>query len=106
MKTNKTPQSGLPKPAAGAVALLVATRKGGFILRSDKARRAWRTTGPMFFGHIVHHMVLDARFNAKGVRPFPARRISAGRGRKRRALRRFPRHRRDRRGAPWAIRSG
>ena len=61
MKTNKIPQSGLPKPATGAVALLVATRKGAFVLRSDKARRAWRTTGPMFFGHIVHHMVLDHR---------------------------------------------
>jgi photosystem II stability/assembly factor-like uncharacterized protein len=45
--------------ASGAVALLVATRKGAFILRSDKARRAWKTQGPMFFGHIVFHMVLD-----------------------------------------------
>jgi hypothetical protein len=53
--------SGTPVPAAGVVALLVATRKGAFILRSDPARRAWRTTGPMFFGHIVHHMVLDTR---------------------------------------------
>jgi hypothetical protein len=47
--------------AAGAVALLVATRKGAFILKSDKARRAWTTGAPMFFGHIVHHMVLDPR---------------------------------------------
>jgi len=61
MKTNKTPQTASPKPATGAVALLVSTRKGAFILRSDKARRAWRTAGPMFFGHIVHHMVLDSR---------------------------------------------
>lgn len=50
-------------PATGPVALLVATRKGAFILKSDKARRTWRTTGPMFFGHIVHHMVLDHRPN-------------------------------------------
>ena len=43
----------------GAVALLVATRKGAFILTSDVARRAWKITGPKFFGHIVFHMVLD-----------------------------------------------
>ena len=52
----------------GAVALLVATRKGAFILRSDRSRRAWRITGPMFFGQIVHHMVLDARTGPKGRR--------------------------------------
>ena len=49
-----------PAPA-GPVALLVATRKGAFILKSDPARRTWKTTGPHFFGHIVHHMVLDPR---------------------------------------------
>jgi len=55
----------LPKAATGAVALLIATRKGGFVLRSDPARRRWRTVGPMFFGHIVHHMVLDPRPKAR-----------------------------------------
>ena len=44
-----------------SVALLIATRKGAFILKSDPARRAWTIAGPMFFGHIVHHMVLDPR---------------------------------------------
>jgi photosystem II stability/assembly factor-like uncharacterized protein len=44
---------------AGSVALLVATRKGAFILRSDAARRDWKIDGPHFFGHIVFHMVLD-----------------------------------------------
>ena len=44
---------------SSAVALLVATRKGAFIVRSDASRRAWKTAGPMFFGHIVYHMVLD-----------------------------------------------
>jgi len=68
MKTKKTSQVGSTGPATGTVALLVATRKGAFILRSDKARRAWRTTGPMFFGQIVHHMVLDLRSNAAGGR--------------------------------------
>jgi photosystem II stability/assembly factor-like uncharacterized protein len=47
--------------AAKPVTLFVATRKGAFILKSDDARRTWKTQGPMFFGHIVHHMVLDPR---------------------------------------------
>ena len=48
-------------PARGRVALLVGTRKGAFILKSDAGRRRWRLAGPHFFGHIVHHMVLDPR---------------------------------------------
>ena len=52
----------IPLPAeTGPVALLVATRKGAFILKTDKTRRAWKITEPMFFGNIVHHMVLDPR---------------------------------------------
>jgi len=47
--------------AAGPVALLVATRKGAFIFKSDVARKTWQINGPMFFGHTVHHMVLDPR---------------------------------------------
>jgi len=50
-----------PRPAAGPVLLLVATRKGAFILKSDPARRSWKTAGPMFLGHTVHHLVLDPR---------------------------------------------
>jgi hypothetical protein len=45
----------------GSVALLVATRKGAFILKSDAARRAWSLRGPIHLGHIVHHLVLDPR---------------------------------------------
>jgi photosystem II stability/assembly factor-like uncharacterized protein len=61
MKThNATPESPA-RPAAGSVALLVATRKGAFFLRSDPARRRWRLAGPHFLGHIVHHVVLDPR---------------------------------------------
>jgi photosystem II stability/assembly factor-like uncharacterized protein len=41
--------------------VFVATRKGAWIYRSDAARRAWRCEGPHFFGHIIHHMVLDPR---------------------------------------------
>jgi len=68
MNAARAAQSRSPKPAAGTVALLVATRKGAFIYRSDKSRRAWRVAGPMFFGHVVHHLVLDPRPNAKGGR--------------------------------------
>jgi photosystem II stability/assembly factor-like uncharacterized protein len=49
------------KPASGAVALLIGTRKGAFILRSDRSRRTWKLSEPMFLGHIIHHLVLDPR---------------------------------------------
>jgi len=50
-----------PTPATGPVALFVATRKGAWILKSDGARRRWDLTGPIFLGHVVHHLVLDPR---------------------------------------------
>ena len=53
--------SDLKKTSARPLSLLVATRKGAFILKSDAARRTWKTTGPLFLGQIVHHMVLDPR---------------------------------------------
>jgi len=43
------------------LALLVATRKGAWIYRSDVGRRRWQTDGPQFLGHIIHHLVLDPR---------------------------------------------
>jgi photosystem II stability/assembly factor-like uncharacterized protein len=43
------------------VVLLVATRKGAFLLKSDGSRRTWKTTGPIFLGHVVHHLVMDPR---------------------------------------------
>lgn len=54
------------KPAQRAlpsrrVLLLVATRKGAFLLHGDAARRSWRIDGPHFLGHIVNHLVLDPR---------------------------------------------
>ena len=49
------------KRATGRVALLVATRKGVFVLRSNAARSAWSIEGPHFLGHIAHHAVLDPR---------------------------------------------
>jgi hypothetical protein len=41
--------------------LLVATRKGAWILRGDPGRKSWRTEGPHFLGQIIHHLVLDPR---------------------------------------------
>lgn len=43
------------------IALLVATRKGAWIYRSDAQRSEWRVEGPHFLGHIINHMVLDPR---------------------------------------------
>lgn len=44
-----------------SVSLLIATRKGAWLMHGDAARRAWRLDGPHFLGHIVHHLVLDPR---------------------------------------------
>jgi photosystem II stability/assembly factor-like uncharacterized protein len=54
-------RNGAAKAARGAVAVLVATRKGAFLLRSDAARRTWKVGAPIFLGHIVHHLVQDPR---------------------------------------------
>ena len=61
MNTSARVKPAPSKPATGSIALLVSTRKGAFIFKFDKARRAWKIAGPMFFGHMVHHMVLDPR---------------------------------------------
>ena len=50
-----------PRPAASAVLLLVATRKGAWLLHGDAARRRWRLDGPHFHGHSISHLVLDPR---------------------------------------------
>ncbi len=43
------------------VIVLVATRKGAWLLHGDRTRTAWRLNGPHFLGHTVHHLVLDPR---------------------------------------------
>jgi photosystem II stability/assembly factor-like uncharacterized protein len=43
------------------VQIFVATRKGAWFLESDAKRTTFRLSGPHFFGHIVHHVVLDPR---------------------------------------------
>lgn len=46
---------------SGPVVLLVGTKKGAFVLRSDAERAVWELEGPHFLGHQSHHVVLDPR---------------------------------------------
>jgi len=46
---------------SNAIQLLVGTRKGAWIYRSNDQRERWRVQGPIFLGHIVNHLVLDPR---------------------------------------------
>src|SRR5262249_19907227 len=48
-------------PSTGAVALLIATRKGVWVLKSRDGRRNWELEGPAFLGHITYHIVQDPR---------------------------------------------
>ena len=50
-----------PTRESGALILLIATRKGAFTLKSDRTRRTWKLSAPMFLGHIIHHIVADPR---------------------------------------------
>lgn len=50
-----------PSASKKGVAVLVGTRKGAFVLKSDAARRNWTMQGPHFLGNIVYHAVLDPR---------------------------------------------
>lgn len=43
------------------VTLLIGSRKGAFILKSDKDRQDWALSDPIFLGHIIYHMVSDPR---------------------------------------------
>ena len=43
------------------VDLLVATRKGAFVLRGDSLRRGWRIEEPHFLGHETSHLTSDPR---------------------------------------------
>ncbi|MBX9686082.1 MAG: glycoside hydrolase [Candidatus Obscuribacterales bacterium] len=46
---------------AKPVSLLIGTRKGAFILKSDNERRKWTLSDPIFLGHIIYHIVSDPR---------------------------------------------
>ncbi len=47
--------------AAKSVILLVATRKGAFILRGDPQRKNWTLSAPLLLGSVVHHFIQDPR---------------------------------------------
>lgn len=49
------------RPLRGSLSLLVATRKGAFVLRADASRRSWRIGEPQLLGHEVNHLVSDPR---------------------------------------------
>lgn len=53
-----------PRRAATAPArlvVLVATRKGAWLLHGDRTRRTWKVDGPHFLGHTISHLQLDPR---------------------------------------------
>jgi photosystem II stability/assembly factor-like uncharacterized protein len=64
-ETATVPSSAKKQTAAkigkGIVSLLIGTRKGLFVLRSDAARLVWTISEPNFLGHIVYHVVSDPR---------------------------------------------
>ncbi len=51
----------MAKPKKGSVVVLVGTRKGAFVLRSDARRRNWALEGPHFAGSHIHHFIHDPR---------------------------------------------
>jgi hypothetical protein len=63
-RTQRVAPRAKPSPrrrAARRQLVLVATRKGAWLLHGDATRRNWRCDGPHFLGHIVNHLVLDPR---------------------------------------------
>ncbi|QUD87794.1 WD40/YVTN/BNR-like repeat-containing protein [Phenylobacterium montanum] len=46
---------------ASATQLLIGTRKGAWIFKSDADRRSWSIDGPHFLGSVINHLVLDPR---------------------------------------------
>lgn len=47
--------------ASRGIVMLVGTRKGAFVMRSDTSRRIWKLEGPHHFGCVVTHVVADPR---------------------------------------------
>jgi hypothetical protein len=61
MMAGKTKKSAARARPARRVLLLVATRKGAWLYHGDGGRRAWRTDGPHFLGHVISQLALDPR---------------------------------------------
>ena len=51
----------------GDVLVLAGTRKGCFILSSDKSRRTWALAGSYFAGSEVFHFVDDPRDGGRAI---------------------------------------
>ncbi len=51
----------MSSPKRGSVVVLVGTRKGAFVFRSDARRKSWAVAGPHFPGQNVFHFILDLR---------------------------------------------
>jgi photosystem II stability/assembly factor-like uncharacterized protein len=49
------------RSSAARLAILVATRKGAWLFRSDAKRKTWSADGPHFLGHNIAHVQLDPR---------------------------------------------
>jgi photosystem II stability/assembly factor-like uncharacterized protein len=62
-RTAQTSDRSISKAPTGPITLLIGTRKGGFMVRSDGSRRTWTVSKPLFLGHTVHHLVADPREN-------------------------------------------
>jgi hypothetical protein len=61
----KASKKAAARPAGtGPVTVMVGTRKGAFLLRSDARRAKWSLSKPIHLGSVVHHVVLDPRDRA------------------------------------------
>lgn len=58
---NPAPDSSASAAGNRGLVVLVATRKGAWLVHSDARRENWRVDGPHFLGHAIHHLVLDPR---------------------------------------------
>ena len=54
-------QDGSARAQGTRTVVLVATRKGAWLYHGDAQRQNWRVEGPHFLGHVISHLVLDAR---------------------------------------------
>ncbi len=54
----------IPASGTAQILLLIGTRKGLFLARSDTERRRWQLEGPRLAGYEIYHAVLDPRDGA------------------------------------------
>ena len=60
-KAKAAPAAKAARGAKGPVTVIVGTRKGAFLLKSDATRRTWTQSAPILLGHVVYHVILDPR---------------------------------------------